>query len=103
MRTTCCAGRQALEDLLIDGAIAHPIDERLDDLEVDVRFEQRHPDLAKRRLDGRFRQPDFAAQGAENALQAVAERFEHVVTPAGAPCLRRDAMAPKSFRRKRLS
>ena len=69
--------RQALEDLLVDRAIAHAVDERLDDLEVDVRFEQRHPDLAERGLDGRFRQPGFAAKGAENALEAVAERFEH--------------------------
>ena len=55
MRTTCCAGRQALEDLLIDRPVAHAIDERLDDLEVDVRFEQRHPDLAERGLDGLLR------------------------------------------------
>ena len=73
MRTTCCAGRQALEHVLIDGAIAHPVDERLDDLEVDVGLEQRHADLAQRGLDGLLRQAGFAAKGAENALQAVAE------------------------------
>ena len=65
--------RQALEDVLIDGAIAHAVDERLDDLEVDVRFEQRHADLAQRRLDGLLRQASFAAKRAENPLQSIAE------------------------------
>ena len=61
--------RQALEHLLVDGPIADAIDERLDDLEVDVRLEQRHPDLAQRRLDGRFREAGFAAKGAEDSLR----------------------------------
>ena len=52
---------QAFQNLLIHRAIANAIDERLDDLEVDVRLEQRHPDLAERRLDGRFGEPEFAA------------------------------------------
>ncbi len=34
--------RQALEDRLIDRLVPDPIDERLDDLEVDVGLEQRH-------------------------------------------------------------
>ena len=79
MRTTCCGRRQALQNLLIDRAIAYPVDEGLDDLEIDVGLEQRHPDLAERRLDGRFRQPDFAAERAKYSLEAVAERFKHVV------------------------
>ena len=65
--------RQALEDFLVDGAIADAIDERLDDLEVDVRLEQRHADLAQRRLDRLLGEAGLAAQGAENVLQAVAE------------------------------
>ena len=43
--------RQALQDVLLHRPIAHAIDERLDDLEVDVGFEQRQPDLAQRGLD----------------------------------------------------
>ena len=66
MRTTCCAGRQALQHFLVDGAIADAIDERLDDLEVDVRLEQRHADLAQRHFDGRLGEPGFAPEGAED-------------------------------------
>ena len=69
--------RQALEHVLIDRAIADAIDERLDDLEVDVGLEQRQADLAQRRLDGLLRQAGFAPKGAEDVLQAVAERVEH--------------------------
>ena len=65
--------RQALEHVLIDGAIADPIDERLDDLEVDVGLEERHANLAQRRLDGLLRQASFAPKGAENSLQSIAE------------------------------
>ncbi len=69
--------RQALEDFLIDGAIAHAIDEGLDDLEVDVRFEQRHADLAQRGLDGLLGEPSLAAKGAEHSLETIAERVKH--------------------------
>src|SRR5690349_3157668 len=65
--------RQALEDVLIDGAIAHAIDERLDDLEVDVRLEQRHADLTQRRFDGLLREAGLASKGAEYPLQSIAE------------------------------
>ena len=43
--------RQAPQDVLPHRPVAHAIDERLDDLEVDVGFEQRQPNLAQRRLD----------------------------------------------------
>ena len=52
-------GGQAPEHFLVDGPIAHAIDEGLDDLEVDVRFEQRHPDFPERQLDGLFREPSL--------------------------------------------
>ena len=71
--------RQAFQNFLVDRAIADAVDERLDDLEVDVRLEQRHPDLSKCRLDGRFGQSGFAAERAKYSLQSVAERFKHVV------------------------
>ena len=65
--------RQALEHLVADRLHADPLDERLDDAEVDVRFEQRQPDFAKRRLDVLRRQPSLATQGLEDILQACAE------------------------------
>jgi hypothetical protein len=70
-------GRQAAQHFLIDGAVAHAIDESLDDLEVDVRLEQRHADLAQRRLDGLFCQPALSAQRAEDALEPFAQRIKH--------------------------
>ena len=55
--------RQALQDLLIDRLVADAIDERLDDLEVDVRLEQRHADLAQRGLDGLLGEADLTRAG----------------------------------------
>ncbi len=71
-------GRQAAQHILPQRPIADPIDECLDDLEVDVGFEQREPDLAKRRLDVLGRQPRLAPQGLEDVLQAVTERVKHL-------------------------
>ena len=71
------ARRQAPQDRLVHRAIADAVDERLDDLEVDVGFEQRQPNLAQRRLDVVRRQPHFAAQRLEDVLDAGAERLEH--------------------------
>ena len=84
-------GRQAPEHFLVDGPIAHAIDERLDDLEVDVGLEQRHPDFPERQLDGLFREPSLSANLAENVLQPVGKGLEHD---------RHDA--PEPFRRKPL-
>ena len=53
---------QALQDRLIHRAIAHAIDERLDDLEVDVGFEQRQPDFPEDVLDGRLRETCFSLE-----------------------------------------
>ena len=69
--------RQAPEDRLVHRPVADAVDERLDDLEVDVGLEQRQPDLAQRRLDVLGRQPDLAAQRLEDVLDAGAERLEH--------------------------
>jgi hypothetical protein len=66
-------GRQALQDFLIDGAIADAIDEGLHDLEVHVGFEQGETDLPERSFDRLLRQPRVAAERTENALKAVAE------------------------------
>ena len=49
--------RQAAEDRLVHGAIADAVDERLDDLEIDVGFEQREANLAQCDLDVLRREP----------------------------------------------
>ena len=54
--------RQALENRCLHGLVAHAIDERLDDLEIDVGFEQRETDLAKGRFDVLGRQPPLPPQ-----------------------------------------
>ena len=52
--------REAAEHFLVHRAIAHAIGKRLDDLEVDVRFEQRQADFPQRRLDVGLRQASVA-------------------------------------------
>ena len=93
--------RQALEDFLIDRAIAHAIDERLDDLEVDVRLEQRHPDLAQRGFDGLLREAGLAPQRAETSCRRLL-RESSMDDPARRPG-RTPHEALTGFRRKRLS
>ena len=73
--------RQALQDLLVDRLIPHAVDERLDDLEVDVRLEQRHPDLPERGLNRLLGEADLTTQRPEDALEAVTERVEHWFQP----------------------
>ena len=97
---TCWPGRQALQDRLVHRLVADAIDERLDDLEVDVGFEQRQPDLAQRGLDVLGREPDLAAQRLEDVLDARAERLEHGV-PGGRPAEPLRRVKPNG--RKRLS
>jgi hypothetical protein len=69
---------EALQHLLADRALAHPLQELLHHLEVDVRLQQRQPDLAQRLVHvlGRERTPP--PEGAEDILQAIAQRIEHV-------------------------
>ena len=55
----------------------HALDERPDDLEVDVGFEQRDPHLAERDLDVVFRESAVATQLVEDALQSCAKGVEH--------------------------
>ncbi len=65
--------REALQNLLIDRPVAHPVDESLHDLEVHVRLEQRHANLTQGCLNGHFGEACFAAKRAEHALEAVAQ------------------------------
>jgi hypothetical protein len=70
--------RQAAQDLLVDRPLADAVDERFDDAKVDVGFEQREADLAQRGIDRVLGQPGVAAEGAEDLLQARAQRVEHL-------------------------
>ena len=65
------AGRQALLHLLADRALADRLDEVLDDLEVDVRLEQRKADLPHRARDRFVVERSPLAEVAERALEAL--------------------------------
>ena len=56
-----------------DGLLAQPGDERLDDAEIDVRFQQRHAHLAHRLRDILFGDARARAEALEDALQPFAE------------------------------
>ena len=75
MRTTLCAG--VARRTFAHGLRAHPLDERFDDPEVDVRFEQRETN-PKRGVDMGFIRRSSAAT-EEDVLQTVFERVQHTV------------------------
>jgi hypothetical protein len=77
------SGSQAAKHLLVDGAVAHPVDEGLDDLEVDVGLEQRQPDLPQGGFDGLLRETHLTPEAAKHVLEARTERIEHDGTGAG--------------------
>ena len=62
--------RQRVEHLGVEAALLRARDERLHHLEVDVRFQKRHADLAHGVVDIVLGQAALAAQPAEYALQA---------------------------------
>ena len=68
---------QAPEDVRADRALAHPADEVLHDLEVDVGLEQREADLTHRLGDHVVIEASALAQVAERALKPVGKRVEH--------------------------
>ena len=76
--TTCCAGDRLREHRLVHRPVAHAIDERLDDVEVDVGLEQRQADFAQHVFDLRLGEAHLAPEGGEGVLDAGAERVEHV-------------------------
>jgi hypothetical protein len=69
-------GREALQHLLAGGALAHLLDEVLDDLEVDVGLEQREADLAHGLRDLVLVEA-AAAQVTEGMLKLVGKGVEH--------------------------
>ena len=61
-------GRQALEYFFADRLCLHGIRELLHDLEIDVGFQQRHPDFLQGFVDVLGRQPALPAEVLEDAL-----------------------------------
>ena len=80
--------RQAALHRLVGGAIADAIDERLDDLQVDVGFEQRGADVAQHALGRLGGEADVAPQRLEDVLEPGAQGVEHGLSP-GPPGARR--------------
>jgi len=66
-------GRERGEHVLADGPRPHPIDELADDLEVDVRLQERHPNLAQGFLDVVLGETSAASKTVEDGLQSRAE------------------------------
>jgi hypothetical protein len=51
-----------------------------DDLEVDVRLEQREPDLLQRRVDGLLVEPATTLDALQGGLEPLGKGIEHVRT-----------------------
>ena len=69
--------RERREHVPADRLGPDALDEGPDDLEVDVRLEERHAHLAEGFLDVVLRQPAAAAELVEDGLQSRAQRFKH--------------------------
>ncbi len=65
------AGIEALQHLVAEAALLDRLRERFDDLEVDVRLEQREADLPHRRVDVGLAQLAARADVGEGRLQAI--------------------------------
>ena len=74
------ARRQAAHDVLSEGLLTHPLHKVLDDLKVDVRFQKRQPDFARRLFDVGFRQPAASAQVGKNAVEFCRKGFKHTAS-----------------------
>ena len=61
--------REARAHFLAQGADAHPVQQLLHDLKVDVRLEQRQPHLAQGFVNRLLVQDPLDAQGLEDALK----------------------------------
>ena len=71
---------QPLRDLLVECALAHAGDEVVDDVEVDVRLDQREADLAHRPRDRLLVEATALAQAAECRSEPFGEGVEHRVS-----------------------
>ena len=74
------ARRQAAHDVLSEGLLTNPLHKVLDDLKVDVRFQERQPDFARRLLDVGFRQLAAPAQMGKNAVEFCGKGFKHAAS-----------------------
>ena len=70
-------GREASQNVLTDRAFADPGQEVLDDLEVDVGFEERHAHVAQGFVDIRLGDLPGAADTAKDVFEFVGEGVEH--------------------------
>ena len=70
-------GRERGHHFLAQRLLADVVDQFLDDLEVDVGFQQRHADFFQRFADVLFRQRALSAQVLEGALQFFCKVLKH--------------------------
>jgi hypothetical protein len=73
--------REALHHLRADGARLDLLDELLDDLVVDVGFEQRQAHLAHGGVDIALGQLAFAGKAVKDTLQFVGKALKHESAP----------------------
>jgi hypothetical protein len=71
------AGRDRLDDLHADRALAHAIDEGAHDVQRRVGFEQCAANLAQRRVDVGLAQRPAAGQPVEDMAQSLRKTVEH--------------------------
>jgi hypothetical protein len=67
----CLTGCEALSDFFANRAFADTIDERFDDRQRDIGFEQRKPDLPQRVLDIRLTEASLACEITRGFAQAL--------------------------------
>ncbi len=69
-----------MQHILADGAFADGGDKILDDLEVDVGFEQRQTHFAQRLLDILFGQTPLAAQLFKDRVELFCQVIKHALS-----------------------
>ena len=74
-------GGEAAQHILADGALLHAGDELLDELEVDIGFEQRLAHLAHGVGDVFFGELALAAEPAKDLVEALLQTLEHRRNP----------------------
>jgi|HubBroStandDraft_6_1064221.scaffolds.fasta_scaffold21839_2 hypothetical protein len=71
-------GRERSHDFLAERLLADVLDELLDDVEVNVGFEQRHADFFERVADVFFGEGTLAAEVFESALELICKILKHL-------------------------
>jgi hypothetical protein len=64
---------------MTNGTLAHCSHKIFDNLEVDIRFQQRQPDFTHGFLDVLFRKPSTTTQLLENSVKFLCQGIEHMV------------------------